>query len=36
MYDIYSSYATKIIKEIISLGHKIDLHFDHSIYKKRY
>ena len=35
MYNIYSSYATKIIKEILSLGHKIGLHFDHSIYKNK-
>ena len=32
-YNIFSSVATKIIKEILSLGHKIGLHFDHSIYK---
>ncbi len=35
MYNIYSPNATKIIKEIIALGHRIGLHFDHSIYKKK-
>tara|TARA_Y100001968_G_scaffold327331_1_gene372129 strand:- start:1048 stop:1797 length:750 start_codon:yes stop_codon:yes gene_type:complete len=32
MYNIYSSYATEIIKKILSLGHRIGLHFDNSIY----
>tara|TARA_B100000965_G_C19255318_1_gene610579 strand:- start:66 stop:680 length:615 start_codon:yes stop_codon:yes gene_type:complete len=32
MYNIYSSYATEIIKRIINLGHRIGLHFDNSIY----
>ena len=32
MYNIFSSESTDIVKKIISLGHKIGLHFDHSIY----
>tara|TARA_Y100001968_G_scaffold322231_1_gene357941 strand:- start:319 stop:1068 length:750 start_codon:yes stop_codon:yes gene_type:complete len=32
MYNIYSSYSTEIIKRILSLGHRIGLHFDNSIY----
>ena len=35
IYNIYSSYSTKIIQEILSYGHKIGLHFDHSIYKNK-
>ena len=35
MYNIFSSESTDIVKKIISLGHKIGLHFDHSIYTNK-
>ncbi len=33
MYNIYSYYGTEIIKRILSLGHRIGIHFDNSIYR---
>ena len=35
MYNVYACRTTEIIKKILSLGHRIGLHFDNSIYTNK-